>query len=111
MGFMIMRRHVFLRGVVAAKGNATGLAGTQVQPMGVQPDAFLTDIFFGCLDVGDRGQMFAGICHGCKGKWKVHYSGQSREIFFSSNARMAVDFVMVMAFRKYACAAAFLPAC
>jgi hypothetical protein len=70
MGFMIMRRHMLMRRVIAAKGDAAGLTGAQVQPMGVQPDAFLTNIVFGGggFDGGNSAQMFAKICHESKGK-------------------------------------------
>ena|GEM_PF-4559648 len=83
-----------MRRVVAAKSNTAGLAGAQVQPFRVQPDAFLTNVFFGGLYVGDGAQMFAKICHESKGKFFYRF------IFFSRTSLMAADFVMDRARRK-----------
>jgi len=66
---------MFMRGVIAAKSNAASLTGAQVQPVGMQPDAFLTDVFFGGFDVGDSAQMFAKICHESKDKFFLRSGG------------------------------------
>jgi len=59
MDLMIMRGHVPVGRIVTAKGDAAGLAGAQMQPPAVNFDAFLANVFFRGLDVGDRAQVFA----------------------------------------------------
>jgi hypothetical protein len=46
--------HVFVGGLVAAKRNAAGLAGTQVDPVAADLDTFLADKFFGRFQLFDR---------------------------------------------------------
>jgi hypothetical protein len=54
MDLMVMRGHMPVRGIVAAEGYPTGLAGTQVQPPAVYFDAFFADILLSRFDLLDR---------------------------------------------------------
>jgi hypothetical protein len=59
MRLMVVCGHVTVWRVVTAKGDAAGLAGTQMKPPAVNFDTFFANIFFRGLDVGDCAQMFA----------------------------------------------------
>jgi hypothetical protein len=59
MDLMIMRGHMPVGRVVAAKGYTAGLTGAQVQPPAMYFDAFFTNMFFCRFDFCDRAQMFA----------------------------------------------------
>src|ERR1700722_6046666 len=59
MRLMVVRGHMTVGRVVTAKGDAAGLAGTQMQPPAVNFDTFFANIFFRGLPVGDGAQMFA----------------------------------------------------
>ena len=59
MRLMVVRSHMTVWRVVTAKGDAAGLAGTQMQPPAVNFNAFLTNILLCGFDFGDGAQVFA----------------------------------------------------
>jgi hypothetical protein len=63
-GSMEMFGHVFIPRVVAAKRGAAGLAGTQVDPGGAHPDAFLADMFGGLFQLLDGLHVGANFFFG-----------------------------------------------
>jgi hypothetical protein len=63
-GPMKMLGHVLMPGVIAAKGNSTGLAGTQVHPGAAVLDTFFASVFFCLLQVFYLLHVGANfICH------------------------------------------------
>ena len=65
---MSMLTGVFIGRRIAAKCCAAGLAGAQMHPRVTRFDAFFTNVFFGCADFRQRGQMSANrlLRHVCK---------------------------------------------